>query len=299
MKSATELGSTGMTAPRKTIDLKFSPVDFTEHYENRSFKLQHDLQHHPLFSWGALFELAQRLRPEFIELNEGNVPTSMTSGGSATHGLSATETLRRIEECSTWLGLKRIETIPEYRDVLEGILEQLRPHIDSKYPGMHSIEGFVFVTSPNSTVPFHMDPEHNFLFQLQGNKHFVIFPREALTEQHFEQHYVGWQRRMELSDQIRAHAHDVLLEPGQALHVPINSPHFVRNENSVSISVSITFQTPAARRRELVYKVNGRLRKLGWDPTPYGRKPWSDRCKVALYESLVRVGAIRLSGRRN
>jgi mannose-6-phosphate isomerase-like protein (cupin superfamily) len=288
-----------MALDSKKVDLRFSPADFAENYENRSFKLQHNLQHHPLFSWDALFELAQRLPPEHIELNQGNVPASMTSGGSATHGLSATETMRRIGECSTWLGLKRIETIPEYRAVLEGILGDLRPHIDSKCPGMHSIEGFVFVTSPNSTVPFHMDPEHNFLFQLQGNKHFVIFPREALTEQHFEQHYVSWQRRMELSDEIRAQAQDILLEPGEALHVPINVPHFVRNENEVSISVSITFQTPAARRRELVYKVNGRMRKLGLRPSPYGHNVWSDRCKIALYESLVRVGAVRLSGRRN
>jgi ribosomal protein L16 Arg81 hydroxylase len=281
------------------VALEFDPQDFVSNYEARPFMLRHDLATHPLFSWDALFELANRLPAADIELNDGNVPASLTRGGRATHGLTPAETMRRIEECNTWLGLKRIDRIPEYRAVLEDILGQLRPNIDPKFPGMRSIEGFVFVTSPNSTVPFHMDPEHNFLFQLQGNKHFVFFPREALTEQHFEQHYVGWERRMELSEEIRAQGRDVLLVPGQAMHVPINMPHVVRNENQVSISVSITFQTPAARRREIVYKINGRMRRLGLRPTPYGRNSWSDQCKVAFYESLARVGAIRLSGRRN
>jgi hypothetical protein len=127
----------------------------------------------------------------------------------------------------------------------------------------------------------------------------VILPREALTEQHFEKHYVSWERRMELSQKMQEKAQDILLKPNDALHVPINFPHFVRNDNQVSISVSVTFQTPAARRRELVYKVNGRMRKLGLHPTPYGHNPWNDNCKIALYQTLVRVGAIRLSGRRN
>ena len=280
------------------IELVFAAEDFRDHYERKAFYLRHNLAGHPLFSLDALIDLANRLPPEFLEFNAGDVPASLRAGKRASHQLSAAETIRRIRDCSTWLGLKRIEQIPEYRAVVENILSILRPHIDPSFPGMRSIEAFVFVTSPNSTVPFHMDPEHNFLFQLQGRKHFITFPRDALREQDFERHYLTWERRMELSNDLLAAADDLILEPGQAIHVPINSPHYVRNDDEISVSVSITFQTPAARRREMVYKINGQLRKLGLKPTPFAVSPARDKLKIAMYNWLVKIGIIRLSGRR-
>ena len=36
-------------------------------------------------------------------------------------------------------------------------------------------EGFIFISSPGSITPFHMDPEYNFLLQIRGEKQISIW----------------------------------------------------------------------------------------------------------------------------
>ena len=31
-------------------------------------------------------------------------------------------------------------------------------------------EAFIFISSPNTVTPYHMDPEYNFLLQIRGTK---------------------------------------------------------------------------------------------------------------------------------
>ena len=37
------------------------------------------------------------------------------------------------------------------------------------------LEGFIFVSSPGSVTPYHIDPERNFLLQVRGNKTMHMF----------------------------------------------------------------------------------------------------------------------------
>ena len=41
--------------------------------------------------------------------------------------------------------------------------------------GFEQVEGFLFVSSPNSTTPFHLDSEDNFFVHIHGEKFFTIF----------------------------------------------------------------------------------------------------------------------------
>ena len=43
------------------------------------------------------------------------------------------------------------------------------------YAGFKQVEGFLFVSSPNSTTPFHLDSEDNFFVHVHGEKFFTIF----------------------------------------------------------------------------------------------------------------------------
>jgi ribosomal protein L16 Arg81 hydroxylase len=268
--------------------LSFKAADFHSHYERKPFLIAHDLGEHPLFSFERLADLARRLPEENVELNAGDVPHTLVDGRKPQHGLSPEQTLQRIRECRTWLGLKKVEQVPEYRELIDGILDRLQPLIEARFPRMYRREGFIFVTSPRSTVPFHMDPEHNFLFQIRGGKFFTIFDRsdrEVVPEQEIERHYSQENRKLVLEPEHLGRGQRIHLVPGDALHVPINAPHFVENDDEVSVSFSVTFRTRAADRRELVYMLNHKLRRLGVTPTPFGVHPQRDRLKQVSYRA--------------
>jgi hypothetical protein len=250
-----------------------------------------------LFQLPALIDLAQRIPERHLEFNAGDVPASLPDGRRPSHSLSAVETIDKIRECKTWLGLKRIEVMPEYRAFLEDFLAKVKPYVEPAWGPMYGIEGFVFITSPNSMVPYHMDPEHNFLLQLQGEKRFTIFGKESKTEIDREVFYGSWERKMELPAGAENSGEVVVLQPGDGMHVPITSPHFVQNNDEVSISISINYQTPRAWRRSVLYRLNHRLRGIGIKPAPVGESESRDSLKMLVANTLINAGVVKLPPR--
>jgi hypothetical protein len=88
----------------------------------------------------------------------------------------AQETIRRIEECGSWMVLKFIEKDEIYRALLHDVLAEVEPAIRATTGPMLKREGFIFISSPGSVTPFHFDPEHNILLQIRGRKTMTIFP---------------------------------------------------------------------------------------------------------------------------
>ena len=74
-----------------------------------------------------------------------------------------------------------------------------------------------------------------------------------------------------------------------------HAPHWVVNGRQVSVSLSITFATRESERSRHVYRLNGKLRKLGLDPTPPGRRAGIDRAKAFAARAIGKAG--RLTGR--
>lgn len=280
-----------------TIELDFDPKDFQTAFEQRYFRIRHNMADHPLFQMPALMDLAQKIPDHFLEFNAGDVPESLPEGRRPSHNFSAVETIERIKEAKTWLGLKRIEIVPEYRAVLEEFLGLIKPHVEPHWGPMYGIEGFVFVTSPNSTVPYHMDPEHNFLLQLQGDKHFTIFDKSTISEVEREVFYGTWERKMALAPDRDDVGETVVLKPGEGMHVPITAPHFVRNNDEVSISISVNYQTPRTWRRSVLYRLNHRLRGLGIKPAPVGESESRDNLKMLVANTLITTGVVKLPRR--
>ena len=195
-------------------------------------------------------------------------------------------------------GIKHVERDAEYGALLNACLDDVRAHTEALDPGMTEREGHVFVSSPGSVTPFHMDHEHNFLLQVRGRKTIRQWDpndRSVLAEEDLERFYDGAHRNLPYRDEFDAKARVFELEPGDGLHFPINAPHWVKNGDAVSISFSATFKTPRALRRGALLRINGRIRGRGWNPTPPGRSPARDAMKWLLYRTTR--GARRLLGR--
>jgi hypothetical protein len=213
--------------------------------------------------------------------------------------LSAEETIRRIGECNSWLVLKNVEHDPVYRELLYRCLDQVEGmgHPDARR--IVQREGFIFVSSPGATTPYHIDPEWNFLLQVRGSKHINVFPtddREILTEESLERFYSGAHRNLPFRDEFQSRAEPFELRPGDGVHVPVTAPHWVRNGPEVSVSFSITFQTLASARRGMSYRVNDLMRQSGLRPVAVGKDRWRDELKSQSYRVLRRLKPSQGSG---
>ena len=147
--------------------------------------------------------------------------------------------------------------------------------------------GWIFVTSPRAITPFHMDFEHNFIMQIMGKKRLYVWDqsdRSIVSERGQELFHTQHSRELvRFHEDFREKAHVYDLEPGMGGFMPSTAPHMVENGDGPSITVSFTFYTDSTRRRSLAYRGNSHLRKLGFDPAPFGQAPSRDS---ALHEGL-------------
>jgi hypothetical protein len=112
----------------------------------------------------------------------------------------------------------------------------------------------------------------------------------VLPESELETFYSAFvHRNLPWRDVFQTTAWTAGLSPGQGLHFPVAVPHWVKNGPEVSISFSITFRSEESERRELLFKANARLRKLGLSPTPPGASVLLDGTKHAAFAALAQV----------
>jgi hypothetical protein len=288
----------GLDAGSRAIRSRFLDIDaetFSTHFNRKPFLFRHNLCDHPLFRLSKLADLARTLPPSIVEYNAGKIPVNLPDQDKTPYtGLSAEETVRRIEECSSWMVLKRAEADPECLDVLNRCLDEIQPLSEPIEPGMCEREAAIFVTSPGSVTPYHMDKEINFLLQIRGSKTISVFSasdREVLSEQELERHFTGpaIRRNMVFHERYQERARVFELKAGYGIHIPTTDPHWIRNGDAVSISFSNGFKTRASLRRGMIYNLNGRLRKIGLQPAPYGQGALRDTMKLQVLRAINRA----------
>ena len=246
--------------------------------------VRHHLVDHPLLTVESIARLADRLPQAQVEQNVGNLPTVVAGGQVERSDLAPGQIARGIETNGCWMVLKNIEVDSEYGGLLDASLDEVAAVIGPREGGMTLREGFIFLSAPGSVTPSHTDPEHNLLLQVRGTKDMNLgeFPDDATRQLVLESsrhRNIEWEPHRPQT---------FALSPGDGVYVPVHAPHWVKNGPTVSVSLSITFQTPASRRAARVHSVNGRIRRLGVSPRPPGQHFGTDRAKESLHRSLSR-----------
>jgi mannose-6-phosphate isomerase-like protein (cupin superfamily) len=280
--------------------LEVDPEGFRANFNRKPFLVRHRLSGHPLFSLPRLVELSKRLPESYVAYTSGDVSISEGLYRGPRTGLSIEETIHQIEERRSWMVLKFVEWDPEYRLLLDACLDEVRVYSEPLAPRMWKREGFIFISSPGSLTPYHVDPEYNFLLQIRGNKKVSVVGDArgpALTEQELEEYYTApsGQFKLAFKQEFYKKATAFELVPGLGVHVPVTAPHWVENGDEVSISFSITFESPVVERRAMLYATNAKLRRMGLRPAPVGRSALRDSAKLFAFRALRR--AKRLLGR--
>jgi len=269
-----------------------SRAHFAANYPERPHTLTHNLVEHSLLTLDALAALAGELPESLIEYNRGDLPIGVDGKPGAT-GLSISETIREIARANSWAVLKNVEQAPRYHALLLSLLEEIRPEIEAKTGAMLRPQGFIFISSPNAVTPYHFDPEHNILLQLQGSKVMTQFPAGdtayAPDEVH-ETYHSGGARELTWDDGLMRGAREFAIGPGEALFVPVMAPHFVRNGDAPSISLSITWRSDWSFEEADARGLNRLLRRAGFSPRAPGRWPQSNKPKAYAYRILRKLG---------
>ena len=266
---------------------------FREAYPSAGTQLTHRLAGHPLLEIDALARLAERIRPEDLEHNAAtDLPLGISYADTPSNGLSVHDTIASIENCGSWVLLKQVQQDPAYRDLLHGVLAELKPEIELVTGEMLKLVAFIFISSPNAVTPLHFDPEYNILFQIRGTKTMTLFPAEdseIVTQRFREQYYDGGPRNLPWREEFAPRGRPIHIMPGEGIYVPILAPHWVKTHGEVSVSLSLTWRSEWSFHQEDAHRLNSRLRRLGLKPSPPRFFPQGNLAKSVAQRALTKV----------
>lgn len=253
------------------------------------FTIGHNLADEPLLTLEELSKLAGRLPESQVEHALFTQVDEIVADGEVPQAdIPVDEMVLGIEDNGCWMNLKRVNADPAYDDLLQRCLDEVVPHVADREGGETRREGYIFLSAPNAVTPAHIDPEHNLLLQIRGEKQVRVGPFETPEDEReaLERYYGGGNSNV---DHLPSDMREFELTPGDGLYFPVHFPHVVRNGPEVSISLSITFYTEASERALGVHSLNARLRGLGLSPAPLGAHPGRDRLKGGAWNGLRRA----------
>ena len=282
------ISPTGTVAgPHKLVDI--DAAAFADAFAIRSVAVHHSLAEHPLFAIDAIAELADRLPPESVRRERGNLPLANYGKYVDVGEGPPSETIRNVERTGTRVSLRDIQHAPEYAELIDDCLDQVEELVAERQGGMTARAGYLFISCPASTTPMHFDREHSFLLQVKGVKHVSVAAFQddrAALQREFDRYVDGTECDFAAMEAV---AETFALEPGVGVYLPSYVPHWVETEAGISISFSIPFDTQFVQRAEAVIRVNKRMRRLHMSPRPIGSSEPVDRAKAAVVRSLTKL----------
>jgi hypothetical protein len=265
---------------------------FREHFDRQPFKIRHGLVEHPLLQLPRLIQLARSLSHPILYFR-GDHGINQAEGGGERNStfvdrglerpeLSPEETLVQIESCRAWMQLRDVGSDPEYSRLLAQIIEEFRSPSERVARGLTCPRADIFVSSPGSTTPFHLDEEHNFLLQIRGSKRLSIadgFNPSILRPERLKAYFAGSGELAPYAAELEDKSVHIELRPGEGVHIPPCHPHWVQNGPEVSVSLGILWYSDVTATRRHLYRVNSWLERAGLHPAAPGAHPLSDSVK--------------------
>ena len=182
---------------------------------------------------------------------------------------------------------------PVFRDLSGDVEHLLRQSFGQRERLLIKPQLYLFIASPGSHTPFHIDRNSTMLLQFRGSKQVVLFPRwerQVVTDEAREAYAAYDNTKLPWSQERDAFGQRFDFSPGEGLHIPFIAGHYVQNgEDDVSISMSIIFNTPESQAQLEALQLNHRLRGMGWSPSPVGQRDGRDRLKSFLWRARRKV----------
>jgi hypothetical protein len=280
-----------------TTRIRFDQREMREKFDRQPFLVPHNLAGDPLFTFESLAELALR-RPAGDVLHRiGKVPVdAQLDDAHLKHPLrhSLRDTLDNFDALKAVVTINFPENDPRYRPLVQEVIAEVKRAIEPLGETMTWYATYVFLSTPGSLTPYHMDRELNFLLQVEGRKRVQLWDpwdQRVMTTQQVEELFALWgaKPRPGWTAQLAPLASETIIQPGVGIHHPFIAPHLVETLER-SVSWAITFRTRSTDRTTELAKINHRLRRLGMRPGRPGQGGVADAVKLtagALSKPLI------------
>jgi hypothetical protein len=276
--------------------------------DREAFKFRHQLKDHPALTIEGLSQSIPQMPSENVMFSKGldslkaNFDHALIEG---TKQFNLKEIIETLKTSNCYLAVRSPELHPDFKqlhiDMMKEVGELIKAHGKGKKPINPVL--WLFIASPNSVTPFHIDRTSNFLMQIRGSKEVAIFPPRhegVLAAKDTESYVERLSDMVPWSEEIDHYATKFNFNEGEAIHIPFTSGHYVKNGASdISISLSFFFDTDETVGWVRAMKFNNRMRKLGFAPQAVGLNTKLDYFKSALIpwgDRLFRV-LTKLSGK--
>ena len=261
---------------------------FKSKFNKHPFLFNHTLANHPLFALPRLKQLAletRAKRPQELYYDAGHNVGIGTKWNEMGDRPPLEEAFDRIADTGSWITIHQAQLDGEYGEVFNHCMRQFETYTGLDFKKMMRVEdALIFITSPNRTTTYHIDRECNFLLQIHGEKTIYMFDqqdKEVVPEPELEKFWAVDKNAGTYKPELQDRATPMRLVPGNGIHIPINDPHWLQNDNNVSVSLSVNFTLKDSERAN-IYRANYFLRKAGLKPDPPFASPLKDGLKNAM-----------------
>ena len=239
-------------------------------WDQQPMRFFHSLHKSKMFQKNALIELIDNYpRDLYSIIHMGDKDEAKKWQEGDANGLSGHDIFEAVELGRLWINLRNTRSVrSDYGAILDQLFGELGVLLGGReFP---SLSIGVLISSPGAQVYYHCDLPNQSLLQISGEKTVWVYPPEApfLSGEDLERISI-FELELDLKYQkwFDDYAMKFILQPGQAINWPLNSPHRVVNGNMVNISVTTEYWTKAAKLRHRINMANGMLRfKYGLDP---------------------------------
>lgn len=275
------------------------------HLDRDAFKLSHKLLGHPALTLENLGAVLPRLPKRQVMFSN----TSLQNGDdfeatfrTRPKGVGIEETIEQIRTSNAYIMVSRPEADASFRDLRDALVADVRTILQNQGLGLEPLDPhlYLFIASPNSITPFHIDRYSTLLMQFRGSKTVHVYEQwdDRIVSRRDREAYVAYARtKLPWSAELDAFGQAFHFSPGEALHIPFISGHHVHNgPDDVSISMSIIFNTAQSIRWRGALAFNHEIRKrtkfipLGLDRVGHSRV--MDGAKATMMRAIERRRAL-------
>lgn len=279
----------------------FADTDALKLMDKEAFKFHHKLLGHPSLSLENLAVVLPRLKDrvvyskDLLNLSDDFEETFKQNPKEK----SLEEVIETIRTGNSYIMVNGPEADASFKDLHRLLLEDVESLMRQLGVGNKAIDSklFLFIASPNSVTPYHIDRYSTFLMQFRGTKQVSVFPQwneTAVSSANREAYIAYSSTKLPFNDEIDKLGQVFDFAPGEAIHIPFIAGHHVKNGvDDVSISMSIIFNTAQSMAWRQALRFNFAARKMmsrfGLQPSSVGHSVIKDKIKANAWNAFSKI----------
>ena len=270
----------------------------SELLDRAPFKFHHQLLEHPALSLENLARVLPTLPQQQVMYSKGLLDVAddfESTFRKKPRDRTLEETIDSIRTSDSYIMVRSPEIDPSFADLYKALCGEVASLMKTRGVGSMPLQAqlYLFIASPNSITPFHIDRYSTFLMQFRGSKTVTVgtpWDDRIVSQPDREAYVVREKTKLPWSSQLDEFSTAFEFSPGEALHIPFIAGHHVCNgPEDVSISMSIIFNTEESVRWRNAISFNHILRKqlnkVNLTPNSIGQSDWRDALKSRMWQS--------------